>query len=79
MEIQSYIGNFTPQAGLHERALRIFESLDIAESSRTDYKSRIWMFLEFIQSHPFNQNSFLESSATWRQEMTLPSRPSQNT
>lgn len=60
MEIQSYIGNFTPQAGLHERALRIFESLDIAESSRRDYKSRIWMFLEFIQAHPFNQNSFLE-------------------
>ena len=60
MEIQSYIGNFTPQAGLHERALRIFESLDIAESSRTDYKSRIWMFLKFIQAHPFNQNSFLE-------------------
>lgn len=60
MEIQSYIGNFAPQLSLHERALRIFESLDIAESSRRDYKSRIWMFLEFIQSHPFNQNSFLE-------------------
>lgn len=60
MEIQSYIGNFTPQASLHERALRIFESLDITESSRTDYKSRIWMFLGFIQAHPFNQNSFLE-------------------
>ena len=60
MEIQSYIGNFSPQASLHERALRIFESLDIAESSRIDYKSRIWMFLEFIQAHPINQNSFLE-------------------
>ena len=60
MEIQSYIGNFAPQVSLHERALRIFESLDIAESSRQDYKSRIWMFLEFIQEHPFNQNSFLE-------------------
>lgn len=60
MEVQSYIGNFTPQAGLHERALRIFEALDIAESSRTDYKSRIGLFLEFIQEHPFNRNSFLE-------------------
>ena len=36
MEIQSYIGNFAPQVSLHERALRIFESLDIAESSRQD-------------------------------------------
>ena len=60
MEIQSYIGNFAPQLSLHERALRIFESLDIAESSRTDYKSRIWMFLESIQADPLNQNSFLE-------------------
>ncbi len=60
MEIQSYIGNFTPQASLRERALRIFEALDISESSRQDYKSRIWMFLEFIQAHPFNQNTFLE-------------------
>ena len=60
MEIQSYIGNFTPQAGLHERALRIFEAMDIAESSRIDYKSRIGLFLEFIQEHPFNRNSFLE-------------------
>lgn len=60
MEIQSYIGNFTPQASLRERALRIFEALDISESSRQDYKSRIWMFLEFIQTHSFNQNTFLE-------------------
>ncbi|MBS5529948.1 tyrosine-type recombinase/integrase [bacterium] len=60
MEIQSYIGNFVPQASLHERALQIFEALDIAESSRTDYKSRIGLFLEFIQAHPFNRNSFLE-------------------
>lgn len=60
MEIQSYIGNFTPQASLRERARRIFEHLDISESSRQDYKSRIWMFLEFVQGHPFNNNSFLE-------------------
>jgi integrase len=60
MEIQSYIGNFTPEATLQDRALRIFEALDISESSRQDYKSRIWMFLEFIQEHPFNRNSFLE-------------------
>lgn len=60
MEIQSYIGNFTPEATLQERALRTFEALDISESSRQDYKSRIWMFLEFIQDHPFNRNSFLE-------------------
>ncbi len=38
----------------------IFNSLDILENTRNDYKKRIKFFLSFIQENPFNINSFLE-------------------
>lgn len=59
-EIQSYIGNFTSKTTLHEKALQVFENLDISESSRKDYKSRIWLYLDYLQEHPFNRNTFLD-------------------
>ena len=59
-EIQSYIGNYTSQTTLQEKALQVFENLDISESSRKDYKSRIWLYLDYLQEHPFNRNSFLD-------------------
>ena len=59
-EIQAYIGNFTSTTSLKEKSQLIFENLDISESSRKDYKSRIWLYLDYLQEHPFNRNTFLE-------------------
>lgn len=59
-EVKAYIGNFTSKTTLHEKALQVFENLDISESSRKDYKSRIWLYLDYLQEHPFNRNTFLE-------------------
>lgn len=60
MEIQSYIGNFTPQAGLHEPGTADIRKSGhcriIAHRLQIPYLD----FLKFIQAHPFNQNSFLE-------------------
>ena len=59
-EIQSYIGNYTTQTTLKEKAVQVFEGLDISDGSRKDYKSRVWLYLEFLEEHPFNRNSFLD-------------------
>ncbi len=38
----------------------IFDHLDVSESTRKDYISRINLFLDFIKQRDFNLNSFLE-------------------
>ena len=43
-----------------ERAGKIFDLLDVSESTRQDYKSRIWLFLDFIREKSLHQDSFLE-------------------
>lgn len=43
-----------------ERARQIFDLLDASLSTRQEYKSRIGLFLTFIQTHSFNHNTFLE-------------------
>ena len=57
---QAYIGNFTSKTTLQEKSQLIFENLDISESSRKDYKSRIWLYLDYLQEHPFSRNTFLD-------------------
>lgn len=44
---------------LSEKAKKIFNLLDVSLSTRKEYKSRIGIFLTFIQTHGFNHNSFL--------------------
>ena len=39
---------------------RIFDFLDISETTREEYKSRIKLFLEFTSDNDFNHNTFLE-------------------
>lgn len=39
---------------------RIFDLLDVAENTRIDYKYRIGLFLNFLQSNGFTQNTFLD-------------------
>lgn len=41
-------------------ARQVFGSLDIAETSRTEYTYRIKLFFEFVQKEGINRNSFLE-------------------
>jgi len=38
---------------------QVFNSLDVTESTRADYKARIGMFLTFVSESGFNRNSFL--------------------
>ena len=42
------------------RADKVFDFLDISESSRADYKQRIGFFLDFVKDKEFNFNIFLE-------------------
>jgi len=41
-------------------AERIFDLLDVSETTRADYKYRINLFLNFVKDREFNHNSFLE-------------------
>jgi site-specific recombinase XerD len=59
-DTQIYIGNYSSRTTLHEKALQIFEGIDVSESSQKDYKSRIWLYLQYLQEHPFNRNTFLD-------------------
>lgn len=43
-----------------EKIDQIFDLLDVQEGTRTDYKYRIGLFLQFVREHGFNNNSFLE-------------------
>ena len=42
------------------RANEIFDSLDVSETTRADYKYRIGLFLDFISDNGINHNSYLE-------------------
>src|SRR3972149_1526132 len=42
------------------RADRVFDLLDVNESTREDYKQRIGFFLNFVKDKEFNFNIFLE-------------------
>ncbi|QQS38892.1 tyrosine-type recombinase/integrase [Candidatus Woesebacteria bacterium] len=44
----------------HLSAQKIFDLLDVAESTRIDYKYRIGLFLDFLQGNGFTHNTFLE-------------------
>ena len=43
-----------------ERAEKVFDLLDVRETTRQDYKYRIGLFLDFTRTRGFNRNSFLE-------------------
>ena len=43
-----------------ERAEKVFDLLDVSETTRQDYKYRIGLFLDFTSKRGFNRNSFLE-------------------
>lgn len=45
---------------LEGRAKQIFDLLDVSFSTRKEYKSRISLFLDFIESRTFDFNSFLD-------------------
>lgn len=45
---------------LELKAKKVFDLLDISETTREDYKNRIGLFLDFIKERGFNRNSFLE-------------------
>ena len=41
-------------------AAKVFDFLDVRESTREDYKSRIGLFMDFIEDKKLNRNSFLD-------------------
>lgn len=45
---------------LRIQAERIFDGLDVSESTRQDYKYRIGLFIRFIQEHGAHHNSYLD-------------------
>jgi len=45
---------------LHFQARKIFDSLDVSETTRKDYSARIGMFIDFIHKEGFRVNSYLE-------------------
>ena len=45
---------------IRSKTERIFDLLDARESTRADYKARIGLFLDYIQTHGLNRNSFLD-------------------
>lgn len=49
-----------PITDYREQAKKIFESLDVNETTRQDYQYRIGAFADFVISRGFNRNSFLE-------------------
>ncbi len=42
------------------KADKVFDLLDVNETTRADYKQRIGLFLDFVKDNGFNFNSFLE-------------------
>jgi len=63
----------TTNQNLEELSRKVFDFLDIAESTRKDYQYFIGHFIEIIEKNGFNVNSLLEYSEGYRAEMTLPS------
>lgn len=43
-----------------DNAERVFDLLDVADATISDYKARIGMFLRFIEERSFNRNSYLD-------------------
>jgi len=42
------------------KAEKVFDLLDVRETTRADYKARIGLFLDFTREHGINRNSFLD-------------------
>lgn len=47
-------------ADLKQKAENFFEFLDVSVHTRREYKYRIGLFIDFIKTHGFDRNSFLE-------------------
>jgi len=42
------------------KAKQVFDSLDVSETTRKDYRARIGLFLNYVQKGEFNRNSYLD-------------------
>lgn len=49
-----------PIPDLTDKAKTVFDSLDVSEGTRKDYSARISMFVDFIQQHGFDVNTYLK-------------------
>lgn len=57
------IPSSTPLKGLNDpkiSAQKVFDLLDVSDTTRHEYKYRISLFLNFIKGNPINVNSYLE-------------------
>ena len=43
-----------------DKVENVFNALDVADNTRNEYKRRIKLFFDFLQSRPFNRDSFLQ-------------------
>ena len=46
--------------GLLKKAQKVFDLLDVAETTREDYKRSVKIFIAFIQGKTLDSNTFLE-------------------
>ncbi|OGE82394.1 MAG: integrase [Candidatus Doudnabacteria bacterium RIFCSPLOWO2_01_FULL_44_21] len=49
----------SPEAN-HDNAKKIFDNLDVSESTRKDYQYRVGLFVDYIRRNNFSRNSYLE-------------------
>jgi integrase/recombinase XerC len=54
------IAIYDEKIAIKEKADKVFDLLDVREETRTDYKYRIGMFLDFVSQKGFNVNTYLE-------------------
>ena len=50
---------------------KVFDLLDVRETTRADYKYRIGLFLDFVEGKRFNRNSFLAFKRELAERMDL--------
>ncbi|OGV60256.1 MAG: hypothetical protein A2X45_14600 [Lentisphaerae bacterium GWF2_50_93] len=70
------MGNYTSETTLQDKAFQILDGLDVGDSTRSDYKSRIPLFLEYVGEHGFNKDSFLnfKRCLASRKDLSIPSK-----
>jgi integrase/recombinase XerC len=54
------IAIYDEKVAIKDRADKVFDLLDVREETRTDYKYRIGLFLDFVGHEGFNVNTYLE-------------------
>lgn len=58
--MEQSIVSLAPGESLRDKAVKVFNMIDIRDTTRADYKNRIGLFIDHIKAKGFNNNSLLE-------------------